>query len=536
MAIEYVDSDFTGTSDGSINNPWKTGNDATLANDLTLLWKRGTTDVLSAALTTTHTDITFGSYGSGDLPIVNHYEVSTNTGDWTDTGGNIWTYTAGAGFDSLFLLALGSLPANPRDHLQWNQRVNYRGGGSGTKTTFDTFGEWDSDSANPSVLYLYSDENPVTKWGSIFFVGQNTNSCIYVGANAANVIIENINFRFAASGVRFQGTTGNLADNVTFKNSVIEFCYEGVRLSGFAQDVNMSGNEFYACARTGIQVGGTATENTKKNTIDSNRFYDTGYGEGIGHIYGRYAPSSASTGLKVYRNKCYRSHKGIYWSGEGFGIYPESQAANWDVIANVVADQRSAIGSQAAFHSNGGTGHRWIGNLCYNTSVGFNGSDALPTDNMQEEIFNNTFSEVDLAFTFTRPSLSGGEVFNITIYNNICTSSTGGPPSVGISLDPDVDDLGGIDNDYNFLYGFVTNIRRTSGTLLTSLGTNTNTTDDPDLDANYAPSRSSPCIGAGIKVWTGPNPEGGNGEPFSDFDTDAGYIQTTYNPFHPVNL
>ena len=42
--------------------------------------------------------------------------------------------------------------------------------------------------------------------------------------------------------------------------------------------------------------------------------------------------------------------------------------------------------------------------------------------------------------------------------------------------------------------------------------------------------------GGGIKWWTGANPIGSNGEPFADFDTDVGCLQSTSGPFHPTKL
>ena len=124
MATEYVNPDFTGTSDGSITNPWKSGNDATIANDLTLLWKRGTTDILSSDVATTHSNVTFGAYGneSDPLPVISDYQELTTSGDWSNTEGDVWVYTGPAVFDALHVIALGSLPTNPRDHLSWRQR------------------------------------------------------------------------------------------------------------------------------------------------------------------------------------------------------------------------------------------------------------------------------------------------------------------------------------------------------------------------------------------------------------------------------
>ena len=69
MATEYVDTDYTGTSTGSEAQPWKSGSDATPANDLTLLWKYGATnpDVLTTRITTGNSNIKFGAYGDSSL-------------------------------------------------------------------------------------------------------------------------------------------------------------------------------------------------------------------------------------------------------------------------------------------------------------------------------------------------------------------------------------------------------------------------------------------------------------------------------------
>jgi len=49
-------------------------------------------------------------------------------------------------------------------------------------------------------------------------------------------------------------------------------------------------------------------------------------------------------------------------------------------------------------------------------------------------------------------------------------------------------------------------------------------------------ANTSTMLGLGIAYWTTGNPEGINGEPFSNFDTDLGPNQSTFGPFHPRNL
>lgn len=53
---------------------------------------------------------------------------------------------------------------------------------------------------------------------------------------------------------------------------------------------------------------------------------------------------------------------------------------------------------------------------------------------------------------------------------------------------------------------------------------------------NYELSASSPCLGVALKWWSGANPISASGEPYPDFDIDAGGLQSAHGPFHPSNL
>lgn len=82
------------------------------------------------------------------------------------------------------------------------------------------------------------------------------------------------------------------------------------------------------------------------------------------------------------------------------------------------------------------------------------------------------------------------------------------------------------------------------GATATSVDTNNDITSaDPGLDGNNVPQAGSAMLGGGIKWWdtstlntANSNPQGANGEPFSDIDTDVGGNQSTLGSFHPVNL
>jgi len=53
---------------------------------------------------------------------------------------------------------------------------------------------------------------------------------------------------------------------------------------------------------------------------------------------------------------------------------------------------------------------------------------------------------------------------------------------------------------------------------------------------DYRLTAASAGVGAGTRWWTGPEPVGADGEPFSDMNTDVGANQSTHSPNHPVNI
>lgn len=92
----------------------------------------------------------------------------------------------------------------------------------------------------------------------------------------------------------------------------------------------------------------------------------------------------------------------------------------------------------------------------------------------------------------------------------------------------------------NVIYGGYNTLHNSSVATYYQNGANYSTandlTSDPLFDAMYGLDKASPSFGTGTKWWTGPNRVGYDGEPFSDFDTDRGGIQSKNGKFHPVNL
>jgi hypothetical protein len=71
----------------------------------------------------------------------------------------------------------------------------------------------------------------------------------------------------------------------------------------------------------------------------------------------------------------------------------------------------------------------------------------------------------------------------------------------------------------------------TDDNTITGVPTYTDSAND-----DYTLTAASLGVGVGTRWWTGPEPLGANGEPFSDMNTDIGANQSTNSPNHPVNI
>jgi hypothetical protein len=152
------------------------------------------------------------------------------------------------------------------------------------------------------------------------------------------------------------------------------------------------------------------------------------------------------------------------------------------------------------------------------------------SDEISADINNNTFIGAYRAVSSTSAAASASVV---KIKNNIFDDCYYGPYNLGNETT--------FECDYN-IYNDVTewwfdNTRYLTFALSQSSGYETNGDEsDPQLDANYYPTSTSPCVGTGVKWWSGANPVGYDGEPFADFETDIGAVQGKHSILHPTKL
>ncbi len=170
-----------------------------------------------------------------------------------------------------------------------------------------------------------------------------------------------------------------------------------------------------------------------------------------------------------------------------------------------------------------GTEAKVYGNLLINLGLNSTDGSGLEVGSTVTlcEACNNTVSSCDRGLAFSQST-------NITISNNIFYNAGGSALWFGAGVT-----MTNVTAESNCFYGTsAVNDGAATGTY-SSTG---DISDDPLFNEDYSLSKNSPCVGIGVKYWTGVNPIGKDGEPFSDIDTDIGAIQSTHGPFHPKNL
>ena len=217
----------------------------------------------------------------------------------------------------------------------------------------------------------------------------------------------------------------------------------------------------------------------------------------------------------------------IYQRNKIYNHTFDTSFSAWDAV-----ESNTNIGGPG-IHILGGNNNKVIGNVIYGNTTGIqlrvhDNSSQTPSGN---EIVNNTF---------VNNTVVGIALIDIDDTTNIIENNIFYGGEYGL-----LDTSAWADEEWGGANGYATKTISNNNFFGQSIGaiagatgiTNTDpVTTDPQLDSNYNLSTTSACLAAGVKWWTGPNPSGYNGEPFSDFDTDIGANQSTHSPFHPVNL
>lgn len=453
------------------------------------------------------TNITFGSYymslglektddntSEAKAKLSNEYLTSTDTGDWSQVGGDdVWVMSGLVG--SNIVLGLGS--------LGWEIRSNYLGAGpatSGLAAFTDSgygYGQWDYNSTN---IYIYSDVNPATKWGAIYYTRDNATGISFRNS-CTNITIENLDARYFYSGVIVNGNTLSVIhDNIIIDNCDFDHnwfaanfnLYTSGSVATNCQMVNC--NTYDTGGFSAIRATGGGSEHTAGLIIRDNKMYRTGASEPVGAIYGKFKGSELNP-VRIYDNYVDTVYTwNSYWVTEFRCYYLESGSTYANVYKNFGKN------AEGGLHDNGGTYTVFYGNIIEDCTVGIGLSDSANIDNGIVDMHNNTLIGVFKGIDANRPASATD--CNLHVYNNIFVADDSAG-STYCYVDNDLDDFvlpSGLVEDYNNYYGFDNEkIRYGGGTLTNVLGAN-NISTDPLLVSNYTTSTNSPCYHAGKVV------------------------------------
>ncbi len=460
------------------------GIDATSGN--TYLWKRGTVDVWDDNLTRGKRfdiknvdNVTLGAYGEGPKPIIEEY---SQVPAWTANGTNLYYYELPETYQNPpYLIGVGALTTN------------------GTMATNpSSWGDWNSwEYAHEGVnrLYIYSEEDPKSFYGPVFY-STHMNQAVWI-ENANNITISDLELRYNAGIYVLASLAGNYT-NIKIHNCVFRDCFRGIYLicgydisSGkrFVQP-EIFNNTFYRTRGTPIYVAGS-NNNVR---IWGNRFYDCGLEKSIAGVYITKARlSSWEEGADVHDNVCYRFRQGRYYDNDGSCFYIEEESNNTKVYNNWCYDSSFCI----IDHSSKSV--RIWNNFSLRCKCGLRSAQSADYGTAVKEIYNNTFAQcgtsgplgtVDYGFCVrlwapsTNSFIFRNNIINVTV-----------PTQVAIEIGPQ--SWSAITESNNAIYGSYTHRfwqsmngeKSLTNPVLADVGLKT-----------YVIDRSSPAVDAGVNV------------------------------------
>jgi len=208
----YVANAGSDAATGLIGAPWQTltkVNSVSFSAGDIVLFNRGDTFRGYLYVPTSGNSsnrITFGAYGSGDLPIIMTALDKSDTGDWTNTTGNIWR----SALLSSAHTDVGNLWYN-NDAIAGVKRTTL-----GACVNQGDFYHGDSDDR----VYMYSVGNPATFYSHIEIGGVQADECIKL-YNKDYINVQDIHIKYSGNnGIILESG----CDNVTLERLEISYC------------------------------------------------------------------------------------------------------------------------------------------------------------------------------------------------------------------------------------------------------------------------------------------------------------------------
>jgi parallel beta-helix repeat protein len=413
--------------------------------------------------------ITYGSYGTGALPILTGARAITG---WSNFSGNVWQATVSAPFQVFFNGTVGVFEA----------------GGTGSVVAAN---EWYS---NAGVVYVYFVGTPTNILGSFFQYGISSNIKSYVTFQnleidyfssagilvtlSNNVIVTRNNVFHNETGIYLVSTMGTPQSTESVTNNQVAFSGgHGVSVGDYTSNVTISNNNIYSNALDATTFTSGVHICTSVQGIDDNILveYNTVHDNG--------GPFSSATA--------------------GSGIWADCADTNVVFVYNT-SYNNLGVGLYIEITS----GAKVYGNLAYNnTSAGIYVSAHTSTAASNNLIYNNTVfgngAGILIQTDYSAPNLSVGNqiINNISVGNTTYQFGACGSQNDGYYSSGNVYTYNALGAQRtNFLWWNCAYLS-TYAALDAAYGSATHSIiTDPSLIGNFSLNSGSSCIDAGTNL------------------------------------
>jgi hypothetical protein len=460
------------------------------------------------------------STGATTRPKLHNY-TDIGSGDWVNAGGGDWTYTV-----DVNIVNLGSFP---------NIGIFY-GADVDTPLTKDLY-----TISGTTLTVTSGGSDPTTTWGTfrlcyqpVFYQFNDT------GAIRGGRVYHGIDCTYAFALVSIYTTTAGAAcENNEFYDLNISYCGYGIvskngNTAGSTVTANVHGCTIHHIGGAGVGIEGPKNINwivDGKNNISHCCLQNGANGFGGVAINGNGNTATSNNLLVEDNDISYCVHGRGTTTFDGAGIYAETGCTDSLIQANRISYCHHAI------QDNTGENLKVYGNDINHCDIGIVQTDQAARGNVDADYSDNCFRNMTYTALEYDPSATSPLTAIVSIVsngafklkNNVFHGASGTTDD-GLRINTAATQT--IDETNNGFEVGGDDIINTGGTPQASDATDVS--GDLKISSNGVGLADSPLIGAGIKHWSGPNPNT-TAQPKSDIDTDIG-LQSTYSPFHPVKL
>jgi hypothetical protein len=429
----YVDNCVTVGNDRnngtSASTPWLTVNKVNTSKlnpgdsillESTCTWREQLTPPSSGS---SGNPITFGSYGTGALPIISGSALLTS---WTNTSGNVWQV---------------SLSTQPSQIFFNGKRGTEVSSEASVISVNDWY--WASD-----VLYVYSTSNPATAFTSPGIEASQWNYNIQLGSYNY-LTIQNLRLTESNQFGIFQyGPVGGTLTQTITGNTIDRAYYSGITLGttgSLYTSLEISNNSVSQCGADGIQLNAYIQSATvEHNTVFSNNLL---YTPGGTDPYLEFLAGIHFNGNGTNIKNVVVQYNLVYSNGPPYATGNAGNGIWFDTIhdSNTVARYNLLYGNTAnGIMIENANGNQALYNISYSNGeagIWVQNSDGTATGNQAVGLYNNTvFGNTVAGVLLQGDYLVASTCTNNSVKNNISSGNTGpnlsaryGCENVGIS-------------------------------------------------------------------------------------------------------